>query len=153
MNTDIPVCIMTMKRDQAAGGTLFIDASKRFENRGKISVIPDNEISLIVETYRQRRAIERLSSVIETQEMESNEFNLNISRYVDTYEPPPQIDIVSTMQSLAECEIEILKKETELLGMLKELRAIVPDKKAELKKMTEIWEGMVSGFVQTTMRD
>ena len=152
LNTNIPVCIMLMKKAGAAGGTLFIDASKRFENRGKISVIPDNEIDLIVETYRQRRETEKFSTVIETPEIEDNEYNLNIPRYVDTFEPPPQIDVISTMQSLAECEIEIRRTEKELLGMLKELRATVPDKKAELKVVTEFWEGMVNGHVQTAMR-
>lgn len=129
----------------------FIDASGRFEKRGKVSVIPPEDVAEIVRVYQERREVPKFTHAAPKTELEYNEYNLNISRYVDTYEPPPEIDIVEVTQKIAEYNTEIRRLDRELLTMLKEMKGTSPAKDRELKKAVEIWEGMINGYAQIAL--
>ena len=109
--TSIPTCILVFKKcKEDPDHILFIDASKEFEKVKNQNMLREEHIDKIVETYRNRTTIEKYSHLATLKEVEENDYNLNIPRYVDTFEAEEEIDIQSVMQ-----EIKSLKaKRTEL---------------------------------------
>lgn len=118
MNTGIPVCLMVLRKGRESDGTLFIDASKLFEKRGKVNVISERHISQIVNAYELRRNVDKLAHLASVEDMRENDYNLNIPRYVDTFEyvePPNLIDI---MNDLMQTDADIRAKEREIAESL-----------------------------------
>ena len=122
--TGIPAIILILNRNKAAehkGKILFIHASKEFEERPKKAVLGPNNITDIVETFRNRKEVERFSRVVEMKEIEENDFNLNISRYIDTLEPEAPIDVDAALKALWDAERARNEAESRMNGLLKEL--------------------------------
>ena len=115
---------MILNRNKAAehrGKILFIHASKEFEERPKKAVLGPNNITDIVETFRNRKEVDRFSRVVEMKEIEENDFNLNISRYIDTLEPEAPIDVDAALKALWDAERARNEAESRMNGLLKEL--------------------------------
>lgn len=121
MNTGIPVCLMVLKKGRENDGTLFIDASRLFEKRGKVNVISDNHISRIVEAYENRRDVDKLARLAGIDEMRENDYNLNIPRYVDTFEYVPPPSLMDCVRDLMGIDRDIAKKEREIAASLARL--------------------------------
>ncbi len=122
--TGIPAALMIFNRARAAENRdqiLFIDASREFELATNQNKLREKDIERIVSTFRQRKAIDKYSYLADYDEIEENEFNLNIPRYVDTFEPEPEIDIAEVQNEIAEIEAELVKTRTEMNKHLKEL--------------------------------
>ncbi len=126
--TGIPVAIMVFDRTRETGGknekrqdVLFIDASKEFTTDKKQNVLSADNIARIVETYRKRAEIDKFSHVAKREEIIENDYNLNIPRYVDTFEEEPEIDIAATQQKITELEAELAKTQQKMQEYLKEL--------------------------------
>ncbi len=87
-STGIPVCILVLKKCKKPDDVLFINAAEHFEKGKRQNQLTDEHIAKIIETYQKRTAkpIERYSRRVEMKEIEANDFNLNISRYVSTAE-------------------------------------------------------------------
>ena len=100
---------------------LFIDASREFQGDKNQNRLRAQDIDKIVEVFGAFRAIDKYSYAATFKEIVKNDFNLNISRYVDTYEPEPEVDIAAVRQDIAELETELAEVEAELEGYLKEL--------------------------------
>lgn len=112
--TSIPACILVFKKcRENPDNVLFIDASKHFEKGKNQNRLKDSDIAKIIETYRQREAVEKYSHLASLEEIEENDYNLNIPRYVDTFEPEPEIDLAAVtkeIKALQQQEAEIDQK-------------------------------------------
>ncbi len=106
--TGIPVCILVLKKCKKPDDVLFINASEHFEKGKRQNVLSDEHIEKIVDTYMQRpESIERYARRVKMSEIEDNDYNLNISRYVSTAKPEVQIDLLDTHNELVEIEKQI----------------------------------------------
>src|SRR5690606_2447239 len=91
--TSIPTCILVFKKcRETPDNILFIDASKGFEKVKNQNMLRDEHIGKIVDTYRNREVIEKYSHLASLEEVAENDYNLNIPRYVDTFEEEDEID-------------------------------------------------------------
>ena len=99
----------------------FIDASKEFEKVKTQNKLRPQHIQKIVETYRDRKEIEKYSHLATLQEVAENDYNLNIPRYVDTFEEEEPIDIKAVMAEIKELEAKRAELDKEIEGYLKEL--------------------------------
>ena len=119
--TSIPTTVIILKKNRTSRDVLFIDASKDFikgKNQNKLS--PEN-IDRIVETYKKREDVEKFAHVASFEEIQENDFNLNIPRYVDTFEEQEEIDIVELGKELVALNQQIKAAENDFLAMLDEL--------------------------------
>lgn len=103
--TSIPTCILVFKKcKQHFDDILFIDASERFGKRATQNYLRDEDIEKIVITYKERAVHEKYSYVASLDEVKENDYNLNIPRYVDIFEPEPEIDLAAVSAELQELE-------------------------------------------------
>ena len=120
--TSIPTCIIVMKKCRKEDDNiLFIDASKEFEKVKTQNKLREEHIRKIVETYRDRKEIEKYSHCATLQEIADNDYNLNIPRYVDTFEEEEPIDIKAVMAEIKELEAKRVDLDKEIEGYLREL--------------------------------
>lgn len=105
---------------------LFIDASQSFEKGKNQNHLTDEDVEKIVEIYRNRETIDKFSYVASLDEIKDNDYNLNIPRYVDTFEEEP-IDLDLVQQQLSDIDKEIANVESEINGYLKELGVLKHD--------------------------
>jgi type I restriction enzyme M protein len=126
--TGIPVCIMVFDKSREAGGLrsherdiLFIDASREFASDKKQNRLRDDDVNKIICTYRKRRKLDRYSHKATFKEIESNGFNLNIPRYVDTFEPEPEVDLQSVQNEIRDLESQLAQTRKKMNSYLKEL--------------------------------
>jgi type I restriction enzyme M protein len=109
-STGIPVCILVLKKCKKPDDVLFINASEDFEKGKRQNYLSDKHIAKIIDTYQERpKEIDRYARRVELDEIESNDFNLNITRYVSTAKPEVEIDLGATYEELVEIEQEIRK--------------------------------------------
>lgn len=126
--TGIPVAVLVFDRSREEGGesenrqdVLFIDASKEFTPGKTQNVMDEAHIARILETCRTRAEIERYSHLASRDEIAENDFNLNIPRYVDTFEPEEEIDIAALQKEIDQIEDELAAVRKRMKGYLKEL--------------------------------
>jgi len=100
---------------------LFINASEHFERSKRQNVLRPEDIDKIVDTYQYRREEERYSRRVSMEEIEKNDYNLNISRYVSTAEPEPEIDLAAVHAQLEDIEKRIAESAKTHNQYLKEL--------------------------------
>lgn len=126
--TGIPVAILVFDRSREEGGQnekrkdiLFIDASREFTSAKTQSVLESEHIDKIVATYRKRSEIEKYSHKALPEEIVENDFNLNIPRYVDTFEPEAEIDVAAVQKDIIAIEAELAEVRARMAKHLKEL--------------------------------
>ena len=120
--TSIPTCILVFKKcRENPDDILFIDASNDFEKVKNQNILRDQHIDKIIDTYRNRRTIDKYSHVAPLKKVSDNEYNLNIPRYVDTYEQEEEIDIHEVMRRIKELEAKRAELDKEIEGYFKEL--------------------------------
>jgi type I restriction enzyme M protein len=120
--TSIPTCILVFKKcRENPDDILFIDASKGFEKVKNQNMLREEHIDKIVQTYRDRTAIEKYSYNATLQEVTNNDYNLNIPRYVDTFEEEEEIDIQVVMLEIKQLEAQRAELDKEIDVYLKEL--------------------------------
>ena len=127
--TGIPVAILIIDRSREKGGAnekkkdiLFIEASREYKSAKAQNILTDEHIEKIYGTYAKRKEIAKFSRKVGLSEIQDNDFNLNITRYVDTFEEEAPIDIKANLKELAELEPEIRKLEKQMEKYLKELK-------------------------------
>ena len=119
--TSIPTTVIILKKNRTTRDVLFIDASKDFlkgKNQNKLSI---ENIDKVVETYKNREDVEKYAYVASFDEIKENDFNLNIPRYVDTFEEQEEVDIVELGKELVALNQQIKEAENDFLAMLDEL--------------------------------
>ncbi len=128
--TSIPTCVLVFKGREARGNNkdiLFIDASNEFEKDKNQNKLTDENIEKIVETYRKREDVDKYAHVASIEEIEENDFNLNIPRYVDTFEEEEVVPLSEIVTNINETRSEIEKTTNELYSLLDELVGTTPE--------------------------
>lgn len=121
--TSIPTVILVFKKNRNNKDVLFIDASNDYEKGKNQNLLTDDNINKIIETFKKREDVEKYAHVANLEEIKENEFNLNIPRYVDTFEEEEPVDLDEVQKMLAEDDKEIEKLEEEIKKQLKLLGA------------------------------
>jgi type I restriction enzyme M protein len=126
--TSIPVAILIFDRSREKGGAnenktsvMFIDASREFVANKARNNLSDEIINKIVKTYQARKDVEKYAHLATFAEIEENNFNLNIPRYVDTFEEEAEVDINAVNTELAQVEADLATTEKKMKSYLEEL--------------------------------
>lgn len=120
-STGIPTIVMVLKKHRDNRDVLFIDASKGFEKGKNQNILRDQDIDKIIETYKKRQDVDKYAHLATMDEIKENEFNLNIPRYVDTFEEEPPIDIVALSKEMQDIDQKIAQSEAEFLSLVDDL--------------------------------
>ena len=120
-NTSIPTCIIVLKKHRDGRDVLFIDASQKFEKGKKQNTMTDKHIDSVIELYNKRETVEKESFLAEFEDIEKNDFNLNIPRYVDNFEKEEEIDLKALLTNMKQTDAEISHVQGEFVSLLKEL--------------------------------
>lgn len=123
-STGIPVCLLVLKKCKKSDDVLFINAAKDFEKGKRQNTLLPEHIDKIVETYQFRKEADRYSRRVSMDEIVENNFNLNISRYVDTSEEEKEIDIHAVMRDIKALEGKRADLDKEIEVYLQELGLI-----------------------------
>jgi type I restriction enzyme M protein len=110
-----------MDANECESSVLFIGASRGFQAGKNQNVLRDADLEKVLDTYTRRAEIEKYSHLASFDEIEENDFNLNIPRYVDTFEEEEKIDLKAVLQERVELKAELARLEKEMEVYLKEL--------------------------------
>ena len=120
--TSIPTCILVLKKNRThTGDILFIDASNDFEKQKNQNKLLPEHLDKIIDAFTHRQNIEKYAKVATLQEVKDNDYNLNIPRYVDTFEAEDEIDLNSIAQQLKDLEKQSQKTDQVIAEFCKEL--------------------------------
>ena len=124
--TGIPTSIMVFKKNRTSDSVLFIEASKGFEKVGNQNILREEHIDHIVEVYRERKVEDKFSYEATFDELTENEFNLNIPRYVDTFEEEEPVDLETVSNELESLEGQMSETDKTIEDFCKELNIKPP---------------------------
>jgi len=125
--TSIPTCILVFKKcKEHPDDILFIDASQHFEKVKTQNYLRDEDVDRIVDTFSKRITIDKYSYVASLGEVRENDYNLNIPRYVDTFEEEESVDISGVASELKELETEIQNTDETIAEYCRELNIPTP---------------------------
>jgi type I restriction enzyme M protein len=124
--TSIPTCILVLKKNRPTKDILFIDASNDFKKIKTQNVLTDKHLTNIIETYRTRQTKDKYSYVASLAEVQENDYNLNIPRYVDTFEEEEAINLLSVSTDLKALEKDIAETDQTIANFCKELNIETP---------------------------
>lgn len=125
----IPATVLVFKKCRRDNeDILFVDASKEFEKRKNQNYLTDENIAKIFETYKERKGIEKYSHKASLDEIKENEFNLNIPRYVDTFEEEEIIDIEQVAENLKKLNEDEMGLQSKIAKFCEELNINKPFK-------------------------
>lgn len=119
--TGIPAAILVFKRKRPFKDVLFIDASRDYADAKNQNKLRPEDIRRIVETYKARESVDKYAYVASFDEIKENDFNLNIPRYVDTFEEEEEVDIAKVQAEIDAIEKDLVDVRKEMAGYLKEL--------------------------------
>jgi type I restriction enzyme M protein len=119
--TGIPTAILLCKRGRISSDVLFIDASREYKAGTNQNILTREHIDKITTTYRNKKTIEKYSYLATQREIEENNYNLNIPRYVDTFEDEEPVDILSIQKEIEDIEGELSSLKAKMSRYLKEL--------------------------------
>lgn len=125
--TSIPTCILVFKKcREDSENVLFIDASNEFEKAKNQNYLTDENIEKIISTYKNRSEIEKYSHNASLDEIKENDYNLNIPRYVDTFEEEEAIDLDAVFHELQALESEMKLTDATIAKFCEELGISAP---------------------------
>lgn len=125
--TGIPTCILVMKKCREAGDdVLFVDASARFQRGKNQNWLSGEDVDAVVSAYMSRQNVAKFSSVVTREEIAANDFNLNIPRYVETFEAAERIDLAAVTQNLRNVDAEMVEIDAKLRAFCAELGLEAP---------------------------
>lgn len=120
--TSIPTCILVLKKNRThTGDILFIDASNDFDKQKNQNKLLPEHLDKIIDAFTQRQNIEKYAKVATLQEVKDNDYNLNIPRYVDTFEAEDEIDLNAIAQQLKDLEQQSQNTDKVIAEFCKEL--------------------------------
>jgi type I restriction enzyme M protein len=126
--TGIPVAILILDRSREPGGknakrkdVFFVEASKEFKSGKAINSMEEEHILKILDACEKRKDIPKFCRAVQPEEIAENDYNLNITRYVDTFEDEAEVDIEANLKELAAVDAELAKLEVEMKKHLKVL--------------------------------
>ena len=125
--TSIPTCILVFKKcREHSDNILFIDASNDYEKAKNQNYLTNENIEKIIDTYANRKEIEKYSHLASMDEIKENDYNLNIPRYVDTFEEEETIDLNKVSSELKALEIEMKTTDETIAKFCRELNISTP---------------------------
>ncbi|EOV0917539.1 type I restriction-modification system subunit M [Vibrio parahaemolyticus] len=119
--TGIPAAILIFKKQKNDNKVLFIDASREFKSGKNQNQLTPENIQKIVDTYKARETTDKYSYLATLEEIAENDYNLNIPRYVDTFEEEAEIDLMAVRSERLALQTELADLETQMSGYLEEL--------------------------------
>jgi len=129
-STSIPVAVLVFDRRREKGGeletrtdVLFIDASRDYKQAKMQNILESSHTAKIIETFNKRKTVEKYARVVPFKEIEENDFNLNIPRYVDTFEAEVEIDVKAVQAEIKQLEADLVEVKKRMSGYLQELGA------------------------------
>ncbi|MFC6295900.1 type I restriction-modification system subunit M [Lactiplantibacillus daoliensis] len=137
-STSIPTTILVFSKSRKTKDILFIDASQDFEKGKNQNILRDADIDKIINVYVERKDVEKYAHVATLSEIEDNEFNLNIPRYVDTFEEEPPVDVDKLVSDIKNTNEKIQGLQSDLSGMLDDLvgqDAVAQQQLEEIKRI------------------
>ena len=138
-NTSIPTCIIVLKKHREGRDVLFVDASNLFEKEKKQNVMNKEHIDRVIKLYNDRKTVDKLSFLASYEDIEKNDFNLNIPRYIDTSEEEEEIDIRELSESFRDINREIKESNETLLQMFGELTFSSQDTKEAVEEFVKVF--------------
>jgi type I restriction enzyme M protein len=125
--TSIPTCILVFKKcRETPDDILFIDASRDFEKVKNQNALREADIQKITSAYAERSETEKYSRCVPLTEIAENDYNLNIPRYIDTFEEEEEIDLDSVAAKIRQLDEEISETDKELAAFCRELGIATP---------------------------
>ncbi|MGJ7581867.1 type I restriction-modification system subunit M [Variovorax sp. RHLX14] len=119
--TGIPAAVLVMRKNKADDKVLFIDASRAYQDGKNQNLLRASDLDAIVATVDARQSVAKYACLASPAEIAGNDFNLNISRYVDTFEEAVAIDLVALREERLKLKAELAGLEEEMAGYLREL--------------------------------
>ncbi len=121
--TGIPACVLVFKKGRTNDDVFFIDASGEgnYEKGKNQNLLRDSDIAKIVSTYKTRENVDKYAYKATREEIRENDYNLNIPRYVDTFEEEELVDIEEVKKNIADIETELAEVQKKMKGYLEEL--------------------------------
>lgn len=119
--TGIPAAILIFKKQKSDDSVLFIDASREFKSGKNQNNLTEDNIAKIIETYRARESVDKYAYLATLQEVKDNDYNLNIPRYVDTFEEEEEIDLVAVRAEREQLKTQLAELEVQMAKYLEEL--------------------------------
>lgn len=140
-NTSIPTCIIVLKKHREGRDVLFIDASQKFSKGKKQNEMTDEHIDAVMKLYSDRTTVEKESYLASFEDIEKNDFNLNIPRYVDNFEQEEEINLNELLTSMENTDKELEQAQGEFLTLLKDLTSTDATIMASLNDLIGKMEG------------
>ncbi|HHD3607244.1 TPA: N-6 DNA methylase, partial [Streptococcus pyogenes] len=131
-NTSIPTTIIILKKNRTNKDVFFIDASKEFDKGKNQNTMTDNHIKKILDAYKSRDNSDKFSYLASFDEIIENDYNLNIPRYVDTFEEVPVKPLPELAKQLSDIDQEIAKTNAKLDQLMKQLVGTTKEAQDEL---------------------
>jgi type I restriction enzyme M protein len=119
--TGIPAAILVFRRNKADKNVLFIDASGEYNDGKNQNQLTEDNVAKIIETCKARKDVDKYAHLATLDEIKENDYNLNIPRFVDTFEQEQEIDLAAVLAERKTLKSELAKIEAEMDGYLKEL--------------------------------
>lgn len=119
--TSIPAAILIFKKQKSDDSVLFIDASREFKSGKNQNNLTEENIAKIIATYRARASVDKYAYLATLQEVKDNDYNLNIPRYVDTFEEEAEIDLVAVRAEREQLKTQLAELEVQMAKYLEEL--------------------------------
>lgn len=140
-NTSIPTCIIVLKKHREGRDVLFIDASQKFSKGKKQNEMADEHIDAVMKLYSDRKTVEKESYLASFEDIEKNDFNLNIPRYVDNFEQEEEINLNELLTNMENTDKELEQVQGEFLTLLKDLTSTDTTIMASLNDLIGKMEG------------
>lgn len=134
--TGLPTVIIVLKKNRITKDTLFIDASPYFKKGKNQNVLTDKQINTIIDTYKSRKEKPKYAYVASYNEIVKNNYNLNIPRYVDTFEET-EVSLEELSKSIKDTQQELNLVEKELTAMLKNLQVVNKENNEDVVKFIQ----------------
>jgi len=119
--TGIPAAILMFKKEKTDSNVLFIDASREFKSGKNQNLLSDDNIQKIVETFNARESVDKYAYLASLKEVQDNDYNLNIPRYVDTFEEEEEIDLMAVRAEREQLKTKLAELEQQMESYLAEL--------------------------------
>ena len=119
--TGIPAAILIFKKEKSNSNVLFIDASRECKAGKNQNLLTEENIAKIVATYKEGESVDKYAYVASLDEIKENDYNLNIPRYVDTFEEEEEIDLMAVRAERYQLKAQLTELETEMAKYLEEL--------------------------------
>ncbi|MGF7002422.1 type I restriction system adenine methylase HsdM [Lachnospiraceae bacterium PFB1-21] len=136
-STSIPVALLILRKNRSDKSVYFVDASREYVKEKAQNVLTEKEIEKITSACKAKVEIEKYAHLASLEEIKKNDYNLNIPRYVDTFEPEELKPMSEIVKEMRETDAKIKETEAEFCEMLGQLVGNTPEAARELKELVD----------------